>query len=182
MKNVYSSGVQTLTPSENCLAGWHGRKPWREGGLSIQGPSHSSPEADKKEGRQECQEASVDQQGDPGLKIRKKVYREWKQEQVTLEDYKEVFWASKDQVKKAKTQIELYLARDMKANKTKFYRYVSDKKKVRKDVGPLWKETRDLVTRDTEKPKVCNDFLALVITGKGTSNTTQVAESNDKNL
>jgi len=56
------------------------------------------------------------------------------------EDYKEVVQAARDQVRKAKTQIELNLARDIKENKKKFYRYICDKKKVR-DVGPLQKET-----------------------------------------
>jgi len=61
--------------------------------VGIQGPSPPRPEAvhpEKKEGRQECQEASMDQQGASILKIRKEAYREWKQEQITWEDYREV--------------------------------------------------------------------------------------------
>lgn len=42
----------------------------------------------KKEGRQECQEVSVHQQGASGRKHKKKFYREWKHEWVTWEDYK----------------------------------------------------------------------------------------------
>ena len=60
--------------------------------VSTQEPSPPSPEAvhlKKKEGRQECQEASVHQQGASGLKHKKKVYREWKHEWVSWEDYKE---------------------------------------------------------------------------------------------
>jgi len=49
-------------------------------------------------------------------------------------------------------------------------------------VGPLQKETGDLVTRDTEKPEVLNDTFASVFTSKGSSPTTQVADSNGKNL
>jgi len=33
-----------------------------------------------------------------------------------------------------------------KATKKSFYRYVSDKRKTRENVGPLWKEMGDLVT------------------------------------
>ena len=43
-------------------------------------------------------------------------------------------------------------------------------------MGPLWKETEDLVTWDMEKAEVLNDFFASVFTGKCSSHTTQVAE------
>ena len=57
----------------------------------------------------------------------------------------------------------------MKGNKKKFYRYISDKKKARKDVGPLWKENGDLVMRDMEKAEVFNDFFASVFTSPSCS-------------
>ena len=41
---------------------------------------------------------------------------------------------------KVKALIELNLARDIQGNKKSLYRYVSDKRKMRKKVGPLWKE------------------------------------------
>jgi len=43
-------------------------------------------------------------------------------------------------------------------------------------VGPLWKETGDLVTWDREKAEVLNEFFASVFTGKCSSHTIQVAE------
>ena len=43
-------------------------------------------------------------------------------------------------------------------------------------MGPLWKETGDLVTQDMEKAEVLNDFFASVFTGKCSSHTAQVAE------
>jgi len=49
----------------------------------------------------------------------------------------------------------------------KFHRYISDKKKVREDVGPLQKKSGDLVTRDTKKAEVFNDFFALVLNWQG---------------
>jgi len=42
--------------------------------------------------------------------------------------------------------IALDLARDFKHNKKRFCRYVSAKRKTRKNVHPLWKETGDLLT------------------------------------
>jgi len=62
------------------------------------------------------------------LRCKNKVYREWKQELVTWVNYKEVVQAAKDQVRKAKTQIELNLARDIKGNKKKFYGGIGDKR------------------------------------------------------
>jgi len=49
-------------------------------------------------------------------------------------------------------------------------------------MGPLQKETEDLVTRDTEKAEVLSDFTASVFTNKGSSHTIQIAESNGENL
>ena len=49
-------------------------------------------------------------------------------------------------------------------------------------MGPLWKKTSHLVTRDTEKTDVLNDLFFSVFIGKGSSHTAQVAESNGKNL
>jgi len=76
----------------------------------------------------------------------------------------------------------LNLDRDTKENKNKFYRYMSNKRKAREDVGPLWKETGNLLTRDMEKAEVLNDFFASVFTGKGSSHTTQATESKGMNL
>ena len=66
----------------------------------------------------------------PFILRKKEVHREWKQEWVTWEGYREVVQTPRDQVRKAKTQTELNLARDTKGNKKKFYRYISDKKNV----------------------------------------------------
>jgi len=54
--------------------------------------------------------------------------RQWKQGQVT--------WLCKDGVRKTKTQLELNLARAAKNNKQDFYRYVSQKKKVKESPYP----------------------------------------------
>ncbi|KFV20185.1 hypothetical protein N340_14281, partial [Tauraco erythrolophus] len=107
---------------------------------------------------------------------KKKAYRGWKQGQVAWEEYREIVRATRDQVRKAKALIELNLARDIKGNKKNFYRYVSDKKRSRENVGPLQKETGDLATWDMEKAEVLNDFFALVFTGKSSSCTAQVTE------
>ncbi|GAB0188890.1 eukaryotic translation initiation factor 4E [Grus japonensis] len=68
---------------------------------------------------------------------------------------------------------------DVKDKKKSFYRYVSDKRRTRENVGPLRNETGDLVTQDVEKAEVLNDFFALVFTGKCLSHTAQVTEGRD---
>ncbi|GAB0183613.1 mitochondrial enolase superfamily member 1 [Grus japonensis] len=110
------------------------------------------------------------------VKQKKEAYRGWKQGQVAWQKYRETVRATRDQVRKAKALIEISLARDVKDNKKSFYRYVSDKRRMRKNVGPLRNETGDLVTQDMEKAEVLNDFFASVFTGKCLSHTAQVTE------
>ncbi|KFV19911.1 hypothetical protein N340_04997, partial [Tauraco erythrolophus] len=110
------------------------------------------------------------------VKHKKEAYREWKKGQVAWEEYRAVVRTTRDQVRKAKALIELNLARDIKGNKKNFYRYVSDKKRSRENVGPLQKETGKPATQDMEKTKVLNDFFASVFTGKSSSCTAQVTE------
>ncbi|GAB0179938.1 mitochondrial enolase superfamily member 1 [Grus japonensis] len=110
-------------------------------------------------------------------KHKKEAYRGWKQGHGVWEEYRGIVQATRDQIRKAKALIELNLARDVKGNKKSFYRYVSDKRKTSEYVGPLWKETRDLVTQDMEKAEVLNDFFASVFTRKCSSHTAQVTES-----
>ncbi|GAB0193490.1 mitochondrial enolase superfamily member 1 [Grus japonensis] len=57
--------------------------------------------------------------------------------------------------------------------------YVSDKRRMRENVGPLRNETGDLVTQDMEKAEVLNDVFASVFTGKCLSHTAQVTEGRD---
>ncbi|GAB0177368.1 hypothetical protein GRJ2_000202000 [Grus japonensis] len=112
-------------------------------------------------------------------KHKKEAYRGWKQGQVAWEEYRETVRAARDQVRKAKALIEISLARDVKDNKKSFYRYVSDKRRTRENVGPLQNETGELVTQDMEKAEVLNDIFASVFTGKCLSHTAWVAEGRD---
>ncbi|GAB0180169.1 mitochondrial enolase superfamily member 1 [Grus japonensis] len=113
------------------------------------------------------------------VKQKKEAYRGWKQGQVVWEEYRETVRAAREQIRKAKALIEISLARDVKDNKKSFYRYVSDKRRTRENVGPLQNETGDLVTQDMEKAEVLNDFFASVFNGKCLSHTAQVAEGRD---
>jgi len=72
------------------------------------------------------------------LKCKNEAYGGWKQGQVAWEEYRDIVQAARDQVRKAKALTELNLSRDIKGNKKNFYRYISDTRKTRENVSPLW--------------------------------------------
>ncbi|CAM5107999.1 unnamed protein product [Eretmochelys imbricata] len=90
---------------------------------------------------------------------------------MTREEYKNIAWACRSEIRKAKSHLELQLARDVKSNKKGFFRYVSNKKKVKESVGPLLNEGGNLVTENVEKANVLNAFFASVFTNKVSSQT-----------
>ncbi|KFQ42374.1 hypothetical protein N333_07813, partial [Nestor notabilis] len=98
------------------------------------------------------------------LRGKKEAYRRWKQGQATWGVYRNVVREARDQVRKAKAQLELNLARDVKNNRKGFYRYIANKRQTRDNVGPLQKLSGGLATLDLEKAEVLNDFFASVFT------------------
>ncbi|CAM5114491.1 unnamed protein product [Natator depressus] len=90
---------------------------------------------------------------------------------MTWDEYKNIARACRSEIRKAKSHLELQLARDVKSNKKGFFRYVSNKKKVKESVGPLLNDGGNLVTEDVEKANVFNAFFASVFTNKVSSQT-----------
>ncbi|CAM5119228.1 unnamed protein product [Eretmochelys imbricata] len=105
------------------------------------------------------------------LKYKKEAYKKWKIGQMTRYEYKNIFRGCRSEIRKAKSHLELQLARDVKSNKKGFFRYVSNKKKVKESVGPLLNEGGNLVTENVEKANVLNAFFASVFTNKVSSQT-----------
>jgi len=66
----------------------------------------------------------------------RELHRQWKQKQVSWEKYRDASWLCRDEVRRAKVQLELNLAKDAKNNKKGFYRYASQKRKVKESVLP----------------------------------------------
>ncbi|PKU48851.1 dynein heavy chain axonemal-like [Limosa lapponica baueri] len=82
------------------------------------------------------------------LKGKKEMQRQWKQGQVSSwEEYRDAAQLCRNGVRKAKVQLELNLATDAKNNKKGFYRYVSQKRKVKQSVPPMMTKTGKLVTK-----------------------------------
>ncbi|CAM5111816.1 unnamed protein product [Natator depressus] len=96
---------------------------------------------------------------------------------MTREEYKNIARAYRSEIRKAKSHLEVQLARDVKSNKKGFFRYVSNKKKVKESVGPLLNEGGNLVTEDVEKANVLNAFFASVFTNKVSSQTTALGST-----
>lgn len=67
------------------------------------------------------------------------------------------------------------MARDVKDNKKDFNKYMGNKRKIRKNVGLLLKETGDLATKDTQKA-----FFASVFTVKRSLQKSQVPNTKEK--
>lgn len=109
-----------------------------------------------------------------------KVFRRLKQGQVALEVYSTTAWEARDKVRKAKAQLELSLASNTKDYRKGFYRFVANKRKMRHNVGPLWKEMGAVATLDKEK-EVLNKFYTSVFHGKCSSQSSPVGKSNCRN-
>ena len=65
----------------------------------------------------------------------------------------------------------MQLVRDVKGNKKGFYKYLSNKRKIRERVGPLLNGGGNLVTDDMEKAEVFDAFFTLVFSGKISTQT-----------
>jgi len=99
------------------------------------------------------------------------MHRQWKQGLVSWEEYRDAAWLCRDGVRKTTAQLEQNLARDAKNNKKGFYRYVSQKRKVKESVSSLMSKTGKLVTMDNEQAEVLSNFFASVFTGNLSSHT-----------
>jgi len=96
---------------------------------------------------------------------KRELHRQWKQGQVSWEEYRDAAWFCRDEVSRAKMQLELNLATDAKNSKTGFHRYVSQKRKVKGIIPLPMSKNGSLVSTGGEKAEVLHNFFASVLTG-----------------
>ncbi|XP_069631230.1 LOW QUALITY PROTEIN: uncharacterized protein [Haliaeetus albicilla] len=120
------------------------------------------------------------------LKRKKEMHRQWKRGHASWEEYRDAARVCRDGIRKAKAQLELNLARDVKNHKEGFYRCVGQKRKSKENVRhphpPPIKKTGDLVTTDMEKaeaPVSARSTRADPPRGRGQAATTGETANRD---
>ncbi|KFW61745.1 hypothetical protein AS28_00352, partial [Pygoscelis adeliae] len=93
---------------------------------------------------------------------KRRVYRLWKKGQATQEEYRDLVRSCREEMRKAKAQLERNLAAVVKDNKKSFYKYINDKKRARENLHPLLDVGGNIVTENEEKAEVLNAFFASV--------------------
>jgi len=81
------------------------------------------------------------------LKGKRELHRQCKQGQTSWEEYRDVARLCRDEVRRAKAQLELNLARVTKNNKNSFYRYVNRKRKDKESLSPDEQEWQPSINR-----------------------------------
>ena len=112
------------------------------------------------------------------LKGKKEMHRHWKQGQASWEEYSNAAQLCRDGVRNAKAQLELNLARDAKNSKKSFYRYVSQKRKVKESVST--NATSKQVTTYEEKAEVLKNIFVSTFTSNFSSHTSHVDGLQDR--
>jgi len=114
------------------------------------------------------------------LRKTRRVFVLWKKGQATQEDYKDIMRLCREKVRRAEAQLELSLATPIKDNKKCFYKYISNKRRVKENPHPLSDAGGNLVTKEEEKAEVLNAFFASVFNSKRScSPDTQPPEKED---
>ncbi|PKU36828.1 rna-directed dna polymerase from mobile element jockey-like [Limosa lapponica baueri] len=95
-------------------------------------------------------------------------------------EYRNVVRLCRDATRKARDPLEFNLARDVKDNKKGFFKYISSKRKIRENVGPLLNKVGALVMEDAEKAQLLNAFFASVFTAKAGPQESQTLEVRER--
>jgi len=79
---------------------------------------------------------------------------------VTQEEYRGLVSSCREEIRKAKAQLELRLATVVRDNKKCFYKYINNKKRANESLHPLLDVGGNIATEDEEKAEVLNAFFA----------------------
>ncbi|KAF1512578.1 hypothetical protein FQV20_0000633, partial [Eudyptula albosignata] len=115
-----------------------------------------------------------------GLRKKRRVYRLWKKGQATQGEYRDLVRSCREEMRKAKAQLEHNLAAVVKDNKKSFYKDINDKR-AKETLHPLLDAGGNVVTKDEEKAEVLNAFFASVFNSRtGYPQGTQPPELEDR--
>ena len=81
---------------------------------------------------------------------------------VAWEEYTDAVLMCRNEIRKAKAQMELNLARDVKNNKKVFFRYTEQERQAKESVPPLINQKGELTSSNMEEAEVLNEAFALV--------------------
>lgn len=95
--------------------------------------------------------------------VKLKRHRQWKQGQISWEDYNKATRLCWDEIRKTESQLEPNLARGDKKSKKGFYRYLNQKEKVQEGTYALAGDTDKLLRIEKEKAEVLHDFFLFFI-------------------
>uniref|UniRef100_A0A8C0A0D2 Reverse transcriptase domain-containing protein n=1 Tax=Anas zonorhyncha TaxID=75864 RepID=A0A8C0A0D2_9AVES len=98
------------------------------------------------------------------MEIRRKqrVFRYWKEGQVTWKEYRDAARVCRKKIRVAKAHLELKLAVSVRENKKGFFRYVNGKRRTKEYIGPLLDREGLLTDDDIGKAETLNAFFASV--------------------
>jgi len=88
----------------------------------------------------------------------------------------------REEIRKAKAQLELRLATVVRDNKNCFYKYINHKKKAKENLHPLLDVGENIANKDEEKAEVLNGFFVSVFnsqTGYSQGSQPPVLEDRD---
>ena len=71
------------------------------------------------------------------LKHKKEAYRRWKLRPATWKKHKDIVCICRNEVRKAKVQLELKLVWEVKGNRKGFCNYIDSKRRAKENVGLL---------------------------------------------
>jgi len=117
-----------------------------------------------------------------GLRKKRRVYHLWKKGQETQEDYRGLVRSCREEIEKAKAQLELRLATVVRDNKICFYKYINHKKRAKESLHPLLHARGNIVNKDEEKADVLNVLFTSVFnsqTGYSQGSQTSVLEDRE---
>jgi len=100
---------------------------------------------------------------------------------VTQEEYKGLVRSCRDDISKAKAQLELRLATVVRDNKKCFYKHIKNKKKAKENLQSLLDVRGQIATKDEENAEAPNMFFISAFSSQtGYSQGSEPAELEDR--